>query len=84
MGDVDIFSITVLTAWGYTRDFQKMLPKFRMAARGQLHIFCARKKLKTEVIFFQILQSHSQRHGDVHVFFKGFNEIQNGRHGSTS
>ena len=42
------FNITFLIAtWGCASDFLKMLPKFKMAARGQLQIFCGRKNSKT-------------------------------------
>ena len=36
------------------------IAKFQMATRGQLHIFCVRKNLKSEII--EILQSHSPRY----------------------
>ena len=36
------------------------------------------QNLPSEII--QILQSHSPRYVDVQVIFKGFAEIQNGRH----
>ena len=49
-----------------------MLPKFKMAARGQLQIFVGAKTLK-------LLLSHSPPYGDVQV-----TENQNGHHGSTS
>ena len=52
-----------------------MLPKFKMATKGQLHINCL---LMSEII--RILQSHSPRYGDVQVIFRGFAEIQNGLH----
>ena len=47
-----------------------MLPKFEMAARGQLPIFLLAQKLQnlnSEII--QILLSHSPRYGDVQVIF---------------
>ena len=45
-----------------------MLPKFKIAARGQLQIILWTQKLynlKSEII--QILQSHFPRYGDVQV-----------------
>ena len=57
------FYITFLATWGcdfdWLIDFLKMLPlpKFKMAAKGQLQIF------------FWILQSYSPRYGDVLVIF---------------
>ena len=60
-----------------------MLPKFKIVATKQLHNFLWAQKiknLKSENI--QILQSHSLQYGVVLVFFQGFTEIQNGRHGS--
>ena len=38
--------ITFLATWGCASDFLKMLPKFKMAARGQLQIFLWMQKLK--------------------------------------
>ena len=37
------FNITFLATWGCASDFLKMLPKFKMAARGQLHFFVGAK-----------------------------------------
>ena len=48
-----------------------------MSARGQLQV--QKPQNLSEII--QILLSHSPRCGDVQVFFKGFTEVQNGRHG---
>ena len=39
--------MTFLAAWGCANDFLKMLPKLKMAARGQLKKFCLRKNPKT-------------------------------------
>ena len=50
--------------------FLKMLPNFKMAARGQLQIFLWAQKLQNlskEII--QILLSHFPRYGDVQVIF---------------
>ena len=33
------FNITFLATWGCASDFLKMLPNFKMAARGKLQIF---------------------------------------------
>ena len=43
-----------LATWGCASDFLKMLPKFKMAARGQLQNFLWAQKLKKLVwsIFF--------------------------------
>ena len=40
------FNITFLATWGCASDFLKMLPKFKMAARGQLQIFLWAQKLQ--------------------------------------
>ena len=69
---VDFFSninITFLATWGCASDFLKMLPNFKMAARGQLQLLLAQKlkNFKSEII--QILPSHSPRYGDVQVIF---------------
>ena len=66
-------NMTFLATWGCASDFLKMLPKYKMAARGQPQIFLwaktLKKKLKSEII--QILLSHSPQYGDVQVtFFK--------------
>ena len=53
--------------------FLEILPKFKMAARGQLQFFLwaqKLKKLKAEII--QMLQPHSPRYGDVQVIFLRF------------
>ena len=42
-----------------------MSPKIKMAATDQLHIFCGRKNLMSEII--QILRSHSPQYEDVEV-----------------
>ena len=47
-----------------------MLPKFKMAARGQLQKNLGAKNLKSEII--QILLSHSPPYGDVQVTFSRF------------
>ena len=39
------FQATCMT-WGCASDFLKMLPKFKMAARGQLQFFLSAQKLK--------------------------------------
>ena len=41
------FNITFLATWGCASDFLKMLPNFKMTARGQLQNFCGRKNSKT-------------------------------------
>ena len=67
------FNITFLATWGCASGFLKMLPKFKMAAIGQLLIFfvgAKTPKFKVEII--QILLSHSPRYGDVQVIFLGF------------
>ena len=79
-----IYRVTAL-AEGYLSTctvFLKMLPKFKMATRGQLQKNLWAQKLKSEII--QILLSHSPPYGDVQVTFSRFTEIQNGCHGSTS
>ena len=40
------FNITFLATWGCASDFLKMLPNFKMAARGQLQIFLWAQKLQ--------------------------------------
>ena len=53
--------------------FLKMLPNFKMAAKGQLqNVLWAQKlqKIKKEII--QILLSHFPRYGDVQVIFLRF------------
>ena len=67
------FNITFLATWGCASDFLKMLPNFKMAARGQLqNILSAQKlqNLRKEII--QILLSHFPRYGDVQVIFLRF------------
>ena len=52
--------------------FLKMLPNFKMAAKGQLQNFLWAQKLQNlrkEII--QILLSHFPRYGDVRVIFLG-------------
>ena len=67
------FNITFLATWGCASDFLKMLPKFKMAARGQLQIFLwAQKRQKSKSEIIQILLSHSPRYGDVQVIFLRF------------
>ena len=39
------FYITFLATWGCASDFLKMLPNFKMAARGQLQFFLWAQKL---------------------------------------
>ena len=63
--------ITFLAILRCASEFLKMLPKFKMAATGQLHNFCGNKNIKSEIIL--ILQSHCQQYGD---FFQNFTEIQ--------
>ena len=73
LGGVKNFNITFLAAWGCASDFSKMLPNFKMAARGQLQIFLWAQKLQNlrkELI--QILLSHFPRYGDVQVIFLRF------------
>ena len=73
LGNFFNFNITFLAAWGCASDFLKMLPNFKMAARGQLNFFCGRKSLQNlrkEII--QILLSHFPRYGDVQVIFLRF------------
>ena len=65
--------MTFLATWGCASDFSKMLPKYKMAARGQPQVFLRaqtlKKNVKSEII--QILLSHSPQYGDVQVtFFK--------------
>ena len=60
-------TITFPTIWRCAGDFFKVLLKFKMAATGQLHFFCGRKNLKSEII--QILLSHSLPCGDVQGIF---------------
>ena len=62
--------MTLLATWGCTSEFLKMLPKFKMAARGQLQKNLGAKNLKSEII--QILLSHSPPYGDVQVTFSRF------------
>ena len=52
--------------------FLKMLPNFKMAARGQQNFLWAQKlqNLRKEII--QILLSHFPRYGDVQVIFLRF------------
>ena len=40
------FTMTFLATWGCASDFLEMLPKFKMAARGQLQIFLWAQKLR--------------------------------------
>ena len=51
--------MTLLATWGCASEFLKMLPKFKMAARGQLKKICGRKNSKTQSKIIQILLSHS-------------------------
>ena len=62
---------------GMCNYFLMLLPKFKMAARGQPQIFKVRNYLNFTITFPTIRRCAG-------VFFKGFAEIQNGRHGSTS
>ena len=64
--------LTFLATWGCASDFYKMLPKFKMAARGLLHFLCAQKlqNLKSEII--QILLLHSPQYGAMQVIFLRF------------
>ena len=41
--------MTFVATWGCASDFLKMLPKFKMAARGQLKFFVGAKTLKLKV-----------------------------------
>ena len=44
--------MTFLATWGCASDFLKMLPKFKMSARGQLQNFlCAQKNFKVLLKF---------------------------------
>ena len=79
------FNIPFLAACGCTRDFLKMLAKFKMAAKSQhKNILMGQKLKKLTSKIIQFLQSHSPQYGDVHVSFSRFCEIQNGRHAWTS
>ena len=40
--------MTFLATWGCASDFLKILPKFKIAARGQLQKFCRSKNSLTE------------------------------------
>ena len=65
--------MTFLATWGCASDILKMLPKFKMAARGQLQKIVLAQKLKnlmSEII--QILLSHSPPYGNVQVTFSRF------------
>ena len=65
--------MTLLATWGCVSESLKMLPKLKMAARGQLQKkFWAQKlqNLKSEII--QILLAHSPPYGDVQVTFSRF------------
>ena len=64
--------MTFLATWGCVSDFLKMLPKFKMAARGQLKKFVDAKSLKLKSEIIQILLSHSPPYGDVQVTFSRF------------
>ena len=58
---------------GWANDILKLLPKFKLAARGQLQNFLWAQKLKKlKAGIIQILQSHSPRYGDVQVIFLRF------------
>ena len=58
--------MTFLATWGCACDFLKMLPKFKMTARGQLQKNCGRKDI------IQILLSHPPPYEDVQVTFWRF------------
>ena len=65
--------MTFLATWGCASDFLKMLPKFKMGARGQLQIFLwAQKLLNLTSEIMQMLQSHSPQYGDVQMIFLRF------------
>ena len=67
------FNITFLATWGCGSNFLKMLPNFKMAARGQLQNYLWAQKLQNlrkEII--QILLSHFPRYRDVQVIFLRF------------
>ena len=57
---------------GMCQWFLKMLPKCKMAARGQHKFFCGRKNSEKKSEIIHILQSHSLRYKDVQVIFLGF------------
>ena len=63
--------MTFLATWGCANDFLKMLPKFKLSARGQLQKNLWVQKLKnpkSEII--QILLSHPPPYGDAGDIFK--------------
>ena len=65
--------MTFLAAWRCASDYLKMLPKFKMAARGQLqkNLWAQElKNLKSEIISISL--SHSPPYGDVQVTFSRF------------
>ena len=70
--------MTFLATWGCASDFSEMLPKFKMAARGQLQIFLWAQKVRNYLNFTITFPMIWRCASD---FFKGFTEIQNGRHG---
>ena len=78
-----VTTITFLATWGCSSDFLKMLPKFKMAARGQLKKFCGWKNSKTWsqklFNFYYNIRQDMER-----WFLQGFTKIQNSRHRSMS
>ena len=65
--------MTFLATWGCASDSLKMLPKFKMAAKGQLqkNLWAQKlKNLKSEII--QMLLSHFPPYGNVQVTFSWF------------
>ena len=65
--------MTFLATWECANAFLELLPKFKMATRGQFKICLWAQnssKLKSEII--QILLSHYPRYGDVQVTFSRF------------
>ena len=73
--------MTFLATWGCASDFLKMLPKFKMATRGQLQKILWAQKLSQKLFIFCY---HIPHHVEMcRVHFQGFTEIQNGRHRPT-
>ena len=76
--------MTFPAAWGCASDFLKILPKYKMTARGQLQKNLWAQKLLNLVRnysnFTITFPTIWKCEGDL---FQGFIEIQNGRHGLT-
>ena len=56
------FNMTFLATWGCANDFLKMLPKFKMATRGQLQKNLWAQKLKVRNYSNFTLQNHIPHH----------------------